>query len=709
MIDTSDGGGDCAVQVGETLPVIDDNADGKIQIEEMRDERIAWITRFGPTNGLGRSLCIGTDGHLWAGDYSNRTYYKISSADGSVLAGPIAAGARPYGCLVDGDGILWGATLSSALIELDTLAETPGVTHSGGRGNYGIALGNDKVYLGSANQEFDPATNTFTYFGGPGTNGISVDGDGNIVYGRNPIRKMAPDFTVLWEVPNPAGSPDIRGVIVDSDNNIWLNNLTNSNVIKLDGATGAHLATVPVGNSPYTYSDATGFAARNVTNPTGTWTVVKDTGSAGTELQSVSWTADVPAGASVEVEVRVADTEAGLVFAAYQTVSNGAAIAGVTGQFIQVRARLTANDDDLSPELLDLTIEFGGQISNEPPTVDGDGPFDVDEGSDVVVSATASDPDGDALSWEWFVDENGDGVIDAGDTPFSTDESPTYSGGIDGPDTHQLLVRVTDPDGESATDTVTVNVLNVDPTIDETIGDNGVSGVPADPIPVGTEVMLELTHSDPALENDEYTENWEWGDGSPSTSEGTHTYTEPGLYQVTVTVDDGDGGSDSTTTSAYIVVYDPSGGFVTGGGFIDSPPGAYLAEPTLEGTANFGFNSKYKKGANVPDGSTQFQFQTAGLNFHSNTYEWLVVAGAKAQFKGSGTVNGEPGFSFMLTAADGDLKGDDAFMADGFRIKIWNDGGVIYDNGVGLDDTADPQDIRQGSIVIHEPKGGGKK
>ena len=44
------------------------------------------------------------------------------------------------------------------------------------------------------------------------------------------------------------------------------------------------------------------------------------------------------------------------------------------------------------------------------------------------------------------------------------------------------------------------------------------------------------------------------------------------------------------------------GGFVTGGGWIDSRPGAYRPEPELYGKATFGFVSKYKKGATTPTG-----------------------------------------------------------------------------------------------------------
>ena len=38
-----------------------------------------------------------------------------------------------------------------------------------------------------------------------------------------------------------------------------------------------------------------------------------------------------------------------------------------------------------------------------------------------------------------------------------------------------------------------------------------------------------------------------------------------------------------------------------------------------------------------PSGATEFQFQAGSFNFKSTSYEWLVVAGAKAQYKGAGT------------------------------------------------------------------------
>jgi hypothetical protein len=174
------------------------------------------------------------------------------------------------------------------------------------------------------------------------------------------------------------------------------------------------------------------------------------------------------------------------------------------------------------------------------------------------------------------------------------------------------------------------------------------------------------------------------------------------VYRVTVTLADDDGGSD-TEVFEYVVIYDPNGGFVTGGGWIVSPAGAYTPDPSLSGKATFGFVSKYLKGAKVPSGNTQFVFHAGDMNFHSTSYEWLVISGTKAQYKGVGTVNGQSGYGFMLTAIDGDSKA----LPDRFRIKIWRvaDSQIVYDNQMGSSDVSDDATILSGgSIVIHEEK-----
>jgi hypothetical protein len=180
-----------------------------------------------------------------------------------------------------------------------------------------------------------------------------------------------------------------------------------------------------------------------------------------------------------------------------------------------------------------------------------------------------------------------------------------------------------------------------------------------------------------------------------------------GVYSVSLTVTNEFGPSAVATNvnndlPAYVVIYDPNGGFVTGGGWINSPAGAYTLDSSLVGKATFGFVSKYQHGASIPTGQTQFNFQVADLNFHSTSYDWLVISGAKAQYQGSGTINGQGDFAFKLTATDGQASGGGG--TDKFRMKIWEKQHniLIYDNQLGASDNSDPTTAIQGSIVIHK-------
>ncbi|MCD4845870.1 MAG: DPP IV N-terminal domain-containing protein [Methanosarcinales archaeon] len=180
------------------------------------------------------------------------------------------------------------------------------------------------------------------------------------------------------------------------------------------------------------------------------------------------------------------------------------------------------------------------------------------------------------------------------------------------------------------------------------------------------------------------------------------SFTEAGVHEICVrSTDSAENVGD--LECVLLATYDSSAGFVTGGGWIDSPEEAYSPNPSLIGKANFGFVSKYKKGAEIPAGQTEFQFKVADLNFHSENYEWLVIAGSHAKYKGMGIINGAGNYGFMLTATDGDLNGGGV---DAFRIKIWDkDNGdlVVYDNKPNVSDTEyDGTELGGGSIVIHK-------
>ena len=277
-------------------------------------------------------------------------------------------------------------------------------------------------------------------------------------------------------------------------------------------------------------------------------------------------------------------------------------------------------------------------------------------------------------------------TTDEGSIGSLTTTKPTINGKATATLTSGITVEIATvtasapPHGLAATVSTTVDFVFINaPPVAEANGPYVVA--------VGQAVALDHNGSyDP--DSDPLTDSWVVT-GNPLGTTSGETFlagNQAGITEVTLTVNDGKGGI--ATDTAMVVVYDPSGGFVTGGGWIMSPVRAYTSNPGLTGKATFGFVAKYKKGANVPDGNTEFQFKAGDLNFHSTSYEWLVVAGTNAKFKGVGTINGQGTYKFMITADDG--------SPDKFRIQIWDAGdGLVYDNG-------SQQALGGGSIVIHK-------
>ena len=173
-------------------------------------------------------------------------------------------------------------------------------------------------------------------------------------------------------------------------------------------------------------------------------------------------------------------------------------------------------------------------------------------------------------------------------------------------------------------------------------------------------------------------------------------FTAAGVHDICVRASDAAGNSTGAEC-LLLAVYDPSAGFATGGGWISSPAGALKDDPAAVGKASFGFVAKYQKGAGVPTGVVEFQFQVGDLNFHSSTFDWMVISGSKVQVKGTGTINGTGSFSFHVTATDGSVEGAGS---DQLRMRITNQatGALVYDNQANTI-------IGGGNVVIHKPTG----
>ena len=200
------------------------------------------------------------------------------------------------------------------------------------------------------------------------------------------------------------------------------------------------------------------------------------------------------------------------------------------------------------------------------------------------------------------------------------------------------------------------------------------------------------------------------GDGTPMALSGSTlsatigTDLSPGVYLIGVRAQDR-AGNWSAVSTAYLVVYDPSSGFATGGGWIvpggpNSDPGDLL--PGLDGSskANFGFVVKYDNGAStVPGGNLEFHYNVGKFHLRSAAMEWLVVTNSNwAKFQGSARIDGSDEFyPFRVDARDGDSAG----TTDRFIIKVYEPGADP--------DAADPVykasgDVQGGQIKIHSSR-----
>ncbi|PSP37296.1 hypothetical protein BRC71_09945 [Halobacteriales archaeon QH_7_65_31] len=201
---------------------------------------------------------------------------------------------------------------------------------------------------------------------------------------------------------------------------------------------------------------------------------------------------------------------------------------------------LTVTDDDDSTDSTTYTVT----VENRPPdatyTYTPEQP-DVDK--TVEFNATdSSDPDGSIASYEW--DFDGDETIDA--TGKTTSKSWSTTG------TRTVTLTLTDDEGVTDSYSTPVTVGTQPPTATFTATTNG------DDQPVEFDAS---DSSDPDGTVDSY--DWEFGDGATATGATVaHTYGDPGQYDVTLTVTDEDGATDTETRTVSVANLDPNASHV---------------------------------------------------------------------------------------------------------------------------------------------------
>ena len=193
-----------------------------------------------------------------------------------------------------------------------------------------------------------------------------------------------------------------------------------------------------------------------------------------------------------------------------------------------------------------------------------------------------------------------------------------------------------------------------------------ITEITIDPIPLDSPTTVTAMFTDADGGTHTAAIVWEEGgtpesgvvDETEMTVTGSHTYTATGVYTVTVTVTDQNGGTASRT--AYAAVYDPhTCNLVTGAGW-------FPEEQSPCGQALFGFI--VRQWGSYPAGLMYFRW--GNNQFQATEVDWLVISDDEnsAWFFGVGSINGMGEYYFMVEISEN---------PGSIWVTIWDE----YDNG----------------------------
>jgi PKD repeat protein len=224
----------------------------------------------------------------------------------------------------------------------------------------------------------------------------------------------------------------------------------------------------------------------------------------------------------------------------------------------QFTVTVSARDDDggmSSEEQVTLTVE------NLAPTARASSDqSSILTGLSVSFDSTGSaDPDGDSLNYSWSIATAGMKV------PIHTSESDSFGFTFDDDGNYSVFLTVTDIHDAEDTHIIWVEVINRPPVADLVVMKDGtVLTSPAKVLVNETLTFDAAGSSDPdGVIVGHY---WKFGGGSTATGVSSeHAWTEPGTYEVNLTVADEDGGTDAVRFTVEVSSVDEGPGDGPGG------------------------------------------------------------------------------------------------------------------------------------------------
>jgi PKD repeat protein len=201
---------------------------------------------------------------------------------------------------------------------------------------------------------------------------------------------------------------------------------------------------------------------------------------------------------------------------------------------------VTDKDGGSGSDLVQVTV-----AGSNPPVISSvGGPYSGSEGTSIPLSGSASDADGDPLTYSWNFGD--------GSSPTTPSSSSVATHAYEDNGTYTATLTVNDGRFSSAA-TAAVTIGNLPPVVDA--GPDGS-------LVIGQPFALTASFSDPGTSDAPWATTIDWGDGSPvalgSTNAqgaitGVHAYLSRGTFTLTVRATDKDGGSGTGTAQVTVI------------------------------------------------------------------------------------------------------------------------------------------------------------
>jgi streptogramin lyase len=394
VIDTSTGQDDVKPW---TDPLGADAAGG---VSTAQDECIINFVRVS-SSGV-RHVSVNSDNDVWVSGTGGQVFNLIDGVTGEIVRTEGSVGYGAYGGLIDPNGVIWSASPHLRWDTANPLTGPNGTNWTGlDHASYGLCIdpaGNvweteygptirkwapDGTLLGIFNHGFE---------GGAQGCVVSPDGDVWVAHSLSgsSVGRLNNDGTHVGNVEVGSGP---TGVAVDGNGKVWATNYNSGTVSRIDpnagpvgGAGEVDFTTVGLGGNPYNYSDMTGSTLSGKPG-TGTWSVVYDSGAAGTAWGNATWTDRLPGDSSITV--RAASSADAISFGTDEAVTKGADITVADGRYLKVTMTFTRSTGGESPALEDLTVQRANELSRDRSTL-AFGSRDIDDDPALTEEATVT-------------------------------------------------------------------------------------------------------------------------------------------------------------------------------------------------------------------------------------------------------------------------------------------------------------------------------